>query len=381
MSSEIFELLDQATGEDAHALLDRLAEQLRQEKNYHQLYQVRLMQARLRVGQPVAAGMLSEMPEPARSQAERLFLDACREVGGLLAEEGKLQEAWNYLQYVGDKEPLAAAFARLEVDEENLDEVVELALQEGVDPAFGYRLVLEHYGTCNAITAFEGTVVQHSIENQKAAAGMLVQHLYDELLESIRAHITDRREKPEEDATLVDLIAGNDWIFENDNYHVDISHLHSTVRIARLLEDPDQIELAWQLTQYGRRLAKQYQMAGEEPFLEAYADHGRFYAALLRRDADEAIEFFRNKAETVDINQHGTAALETYLILLYRLQHYSDALEEYARLVPPDGRLSPYSPTMFELAEKTGSFDRYLELCRERDDVLSYGGGLAAKAR
>ena len=44
------------------------------------------------------------------------------------------------------------------------------------------------------------------------------------------------RGQPPADATLAELVTANEWIFENDNYHIDTSHLSATVRFARLIE-------------------------------------------------------------------------------------------------------------------------------------------------
>ena len=38
------------------------------------------------------------------------------------------------------------------------------------------------------------------------------------------------------------------------------------------------MELAWDLTEYGRRLGRQFQFAGEEPFVDAYPASGLFFA-------------------------------------------------------------------------------------------------------
>jgi hypothetical protein len=258
-----------------------------------------------------------------------------------------------------------------------LEEMIDVSLHEGVAPVRGFQLVLENYGTCNAITTFEGTIPIQSRSAQIAAAKMLVNHLYKELLANVGAHVEDRTGKPPGAVSLADLVQANEWIFENDNYHIDTSHLSATVRFARLIEKDDvTLRKAHGLTEYGRRLSEQFRFAGDEPFTEMYPSHGLLFAASLGENVDEALAFFREKAETVNVTHEGTAAIETYLILLSRLGRYDEALEESARLVLPGMHLSPYAPRLFELAQKAGKFDRFLEISRERSDVLSFAAGL-----
>lgn len=364
-----------ASGPDA--AFEKLAAGFREQKKYHELFDTRLMQTRHRMGLPVISSAgLDELPEPKRSEVEEAYLEACREVGLLLMDEGRFREAWMYLRPAGDKAPLAAAIEQAEPTEENLEEMIEICLHEGVAPVRGFALVLENYGTCNAITTFEGALPQQTAEAQVAAAEMLLRHLHDELLSNVEAHVAERSEGDPQGHSLAELVAQNEWIFQNDNYHIDTSHLASTVRFARLIEKPDIVRLALDLTEYGRRLSKQFQFPGEEPFEDVYPSHGLLFAATLGERVDEAVEYFRARAEQVDVEQEGTAAIETYLILLSRLGRDDEALEALAQLVPPGVQLSGYAPKLFELAKKTGNYARYLEICRARNDLLAYAAGL-----
>ena len=382
MSESLYESLPTAMADGgAEAALEHLAARLRAEQKFHELFDARLMLARHRLGLPLIGGTsIDELPEPLRTQTEEAYLTACREVGELLVREGKLREAWMYLRPVGEKKSIAAALERAEVDDANLDELVELALHEGVAPAQGFQMVLDHYGTCNAITMFESMVSQQPLAAQTAAAERLIEHLYRDLLESVRLQIEGRHPGAAADKSLGELVAEQPWMFDNESYHIDISHLASTVRYARLVSRPEPLQQAWELTEYGRRLAAQYQFAGEEPFAEIYPSHGLLFAATLGRQVDEAIAYFRSRAEQVDPQQEGTGALETYLILLARLARHREAMEEMARLAPRDLPLSGYAPKLFELASACGAFARYLDICREREDLLGYAAGLIAES-
>ena len=56
--------------------------------------------------------------------------------------EGKLREAWMYLRPVGDKAIVAQALAKIEPTDDNVQDLIEIGLHEGVAPALSRRLVL-----------------------------------------------------------------------------------------------------------------------------------------------------------------------------------------------------------------------------------------------
>jgi hypothetical protein len=374
-------------------VFDKLAESLRVEHRYHELFELRLMQSRHRLSLPLGeAPPLDDLPEPVRTETEEAYMDACREVGQQLLAEGEFRQAWTYLRPIGEKQPVAEALARAKPTDDSLEELVEIALHEGVAPDLGFDLVLRHYGTCNAITLFESVMPALAIAHQRSAAERLVLHLHAEVLENVLAHIEQREKKKPGRATLAKLIEKRAWLFDDESYHIDISHLASIVRFARLLEeapsseDSSPLRLAADLAEYGRRLAPTLQMAGEEPFVDLYPSHALFFSALLGERIDEALDYFADRAQKVDSQNEdstseGTAAIETYLILLARLGRFREALEAWALRVPPEMRLSAYAPTRLWLAQQMGQFDRYLEICRQRGDLLGYAAGLIEAAK
>ena len=141
------------------------------------------------------------------------------------------------------------------------------------------------------------------------------------------------------------------------------------------MTDPALIGQAIELASYGEQLASDLQYPDRPPFEDLYPTHLLLFRATLGEEVDKAIEYFRTQAETVDIQQHGTSALETYLILLTRIGRQELALEEFARLVPADRPLSPHAPTLMQLAEACGKWDRYLEICRQRNDLVGFTTG------
>ena len=364
---------------DADALFDAVARRLVEAGKLHELFDLRLMQSRRRLGLPLdRRGSLDELPEPLRTQTETAYLEACREVGELFVEAGKYREAWMYFRPTGDRGPVADALSHAIPTDDNIEELIQVALHEGVAAKRGFGWMLGHYGTCNSITTLEGLAGSLSPADQQQCAATLVRHLHKELSANVRAHI-ERQEgqPPPSEATLSELMADRPWLFANESYHVDTSHLSSTVRFARLLTDPAAVRLALELTEYGRRLSRSLQFPGEEPFVDVFPSHRLFLAATLGESVDEAVRFFRRKAEEVSIEEEGTGAVEAYLILLVRLGRHAEALAEIARLVPEDVALSRYAPSMLELARASGAWETYLKIAEARGDMVAYAAGLA----
>ncbi len=364
------------------AVFETLTAQLAAEKKYHELFDVLLMQSRHSLGLPVIlTTSIDDLPEPLRSQVENEYLAACRSVGKLLLDEGRLREAWMYLRPVGDKQLVAEALAKIETNDDNVQDVIEIGLHEGVAPAIGYGLVLKHYGTCNAITTFEGALIGRPKADQQSAAGLLLEHLYAELIANVRSDIERQEGKPPQETTLAQLVADREWLFSENNYHIDTTHLASTVRFARVIEDPRLLALAEDLTEYGRRLSRQFQFAGDEPFADVYASHGLFFAAQRGRNVDDALAYFRERAHTADVHEQGTAAVEVYVALLSRLERYDEAIDAAIELIPPGVRTSGFAPSLLELSRASGNYDRLMNVCRQRGDLVSFTAGLLEGAR
>lgn len=359
-------------------LFDLLTRDLAAAGRWHELFEARLVEARARLGLSLTGSPpLDELPEPTRTTLENDYTAACREVGGLLVDAGRLREAWHYLRPAGEKRMLHAALARAVPTESSIEQLIELALYEGIDTERGFGWLLGNYGTCNAITTLEGLAPQLPPADLAACAAVLVRHLDRELRSNLRAHIAQHESTPAAaNATLGELVRGRDWLFESQAAHVDASHLAATVRFARVLTDPRVVELALGLTEYGGRLDPALQYAGDAPFEELYPAHRHFFQATLGRQCDAAIEYFRELAEAADIPTEGTAAVETLLVLLDRAGEAAAAMQAFDELVPSDVHLSPFAPRLVDLAAKSGDWDRYESILRSRNDPVGIAIGV-----
>lgn len=383
MSQTTFnQLEEQLAGAGAEAVFETLASELKGEKKFHELFDALLMRSRHQLGLPmILATPLDELDEPLRTKVEDAYLAACREVGTLLLNEGRLREAWMYLRPVGDKSLVAEALRKIEPSDDNVQDLIEIGLHEGVDPALGYELVLKNYGTCNAITTFEGAVLGRPKVDQQAAAALLLKHLHAELVANVQADIARQEGSKPKEEMLAELVANRDWLFADNNYHTDTTHLAATVRFARLIEERPLLELAHDLTDYGRRLSAQFQFAGEEPFVDVYPSHGLFFAAQLGQRVDEALDYFRARAKQVDVEEYGGGVAEVYVGLLARLKRYDEAIAAAIELIPPGAQTSGFAPNLLELSRLGGNYEPLMNACRKRGDLVSFTAGLIEKMK
>ena len=285
-----------------------------------------------------------------------------------------------YLRPVGDKPAAATLLTQIEPDEDNTEELIEILLHEGVDVGRGFGLVLKAYGTCSSITTYDSSVARLPRPQQAPAAVQLLQRLHADLVASLKHDIARQEGTAPAETTLKELVADRDWLFESHAYHIDTTHLASTVRIARVTTTPNDFRLALDLTEYGKRLDPQFQYQGDEPFVDIYPSHALYYQALLGENLAESVEYFKQKAELLDVQYHSLAAVECYVDLLARMGRYTEALTEAIRLTPSSAQPIGYAPTLLELAQKAGNFQPVLDYCQAKGDLLGYAAALVQQA-
>lgn len=377
--------------EDADQLFDRAAQELASSGQWHRLFDLRLMQRRRELALPLEyRGSIDDVDEPLRQRLEAGYVAACREVGQLLLEANRLREAWMYLRPAGDKEAVRKYLERVVPDDENADELIEISLYEAVDPERGFAWLLGRNGTCNSITSLEGLHGQLEPEMARACAAVLLRHVYAELQGNLRGHLHRLEGDAPSGLSVAELVHAHPALQADGSYHLDVSHLSSTVRFARLLTDPKMVRLAVELCDYGSRLPDDLQYPGEPPFEDAYQAHRLFFTATLGENVDAAVDYFleaaRKEATSDDaadaaaaaaMGGGGNTAVETLLILLERSGRHEQALEAYAELVKPGQELSRQAPTLLALARQCGAWERYLEICQTRDDLVGYAAGLS----
>jgi hypothetical protein len=350
---DFFDEIEQTIREQGpDAAFEHLIRRARDEGNFREVFAARVMQARHRAGLP-----LIETEGGANLPNEILF-EAARETGALFLEAGDIPGAWPYFRAIGDTAPIAAAIETAGPGE-HLDAVIEIAYREGVNPRKGFELILEHRGICNAITWF-GALPQG--DARIACLNLLVRALYDELATAIRNHIARVEGAAPDTASVADLIAGRDWLFADNNYHTDTTHIASVLRFAPEIEDEATMRLALEIADYGTHLAPMYQYQGEPPFDNPYSDHAIYLRAILGQDVDAAIEHFRARSS------ESPFASDVFVDLLIRLDRFEEAIAA--------SRGSEGTPSTLQICQMSGNFEALKEVAREKGDLLAYAAGV-----
>ena len=382
MTTSDFDQLQSALASGgAEAALAQTADLLRGQKKYHELFEVLKMQVRRRIGLPILYSDSGDsLSESQRTSLEEGLVAACREVGTLLLKGGQVREGWMYLRPVGDKAEALRLLSAIDPSEENTEDLIEVCLHEGIDVGRGFGLVLASYGTCSSITTYDSSVARRPRAEQAPAARQLLQRVHADLVGSVKHDIARQEGSQPQEKTLHELVMDRDWLFQDNSYHIDTTHLAATVRIARVLTDPADLRMALDLTEYGRRLSQQFQYQGDEPFAEMYPASALYFQALLGENIDEALAYFKTKAEMLDPQYHGMAAVEIYVDLLTRLGRHSEAIAAAIKLGPKGVQPIGQAPSLIELAQKAGNFAPVLSYCREKGDLLGFAAALVQSA-
>jgi hypothetical protein len=279
------------------AAIEDLIRELEARKDFHRLFDALLLKKKFEMGLPLTRPTaFDNVPEERQSEFEEAYVEAARRVGDGLLAEHKIPQAWAYLHTIREPQKVVDALDRISSGDEppeNADELIAVALYEKAHPVKGLELMLRVRGTCNTISAFDQAVQQISTEERTRGAALLTRHLYGELLPSVCRDLERRGETIDAAATLRDAINGRDWLFEEGNYHIDVSHLGAVVRFARFLnpESPE-LDKAIQLCEYGTRLSSQFQYPADPPFDAYYTAHLHFLRALVGQARDESLAYF-----------------------------------------------------------------------------------------
>lgn len=381
--SQIFDELQKIPAGDASVLFERVTIQLKADKDYHKLFDSRLMQRKYELGLPlVKPASLTDVPEALRQTVEETYVAAAREAGELFLTAGDIPAAWMYYQVIREPQPVADAIAALPdaLEYARVEEILKVALHQGVHPVKGIQIMLKAHGTCSTITTFDQATSNLSPEQRQACAKVMVRSLYHDLTESLQSNVQKRMPLLTPGASLRELMSGRDWLFEAGNYHIDVSHLNSVVRFARTIEPPaEELDMALQLAEYGCKLDSQLQYGGEAPFDDFYPAHVKFFRVLLDKGRADALQYFQDR-----LDQEPDEADKPFLAyVLVDLLMRSDQLDpavtlaaKYLSNINSDARVS-----FAELCQKAGRVDVWKQVTRDQNDLLGYTAALLAEGK
>jgi hypothetical protein len=365
------------------AAIDLLCDTLRERKDYSSLFYALLLKKRFELGvSPVPTGSAQELPESVHEPYEDAIREAGRLVGRLYLEDGNIPQAWMYFRMLGEQEPVARALEIFRPGEnDDVQQLVDIAFHQGVHPRRGFDLVLDRFGLCSSITMVSSQVVAMPDDIRKYCVERLVRALYDELVHRLKADIVQKESQTPEAATVRELMAGRDWLFVDEFYHIDISHLGAVVQMSIYLTPGEELNKARELCEYGQRLSPRFRYATDPPFDDQYRDYGIYLAVLAGDQVQEGIAHFRAKVEKADPEADGTRPAEVLVNLLLRLNRPEEALAVARRFLASADQRQLTCPGITELCQRTKDFKTLAEVAREQGDPVHFMAGLIARVR
>jgi hypothetical protein len=386
-----FDHLDATLQTDGpNAAIDELCAQLERTEDYPALFYALAMKKRHELGVlPVPTAPSQDLPAEVLPAYEKGLAAAARRVGSLALERGHIPQAWMFFRMLDESAPVRAAIESYQPERDtDIQPVIQVAFSEQVHPRKGFDWILERYGICSAITTLGGGDIPLPDDVKRYCIQALVRALHRELRERVTAEITHREEKTPEAAAephdtpgvLPRLLAVRDYLFADEAYHIDLSHLSSVVQMSVHLEPGLELTLARELCGYGQRLTGRFMAPSDPPFEDFYRAYGHFLAALAGEQVEENLGYFREQVEKADPNITGTYPAEVLVNLLVKLQKLPEALEEARKHLSQSGGQRLTCPSIPELCQKAGDFSTLAAFAREQGDVVHFlAGRIAAK--
>lgn len=385
MTEMSFDEVDRLTSElGPEATIDRLIDSLRASRDYHRLFDALLLKHRLGLGLSLLhPTSFDDVPVDQQETFEERYVAVAREIGELFLADGNIPQAWLYFRTIREPEKVARAIDAIEVTQEatqETEDLIGIALYEGANPVKGLELLLRTHGTCNTITALDQQIQQMSPDDRRNSAALLVRELYENLRYTVGRDVEQREGSAPQTATLRELITGRDALFDEGNYHIDVSHLHSVVRFARFLSPLDvELPKAIELAEYGSKLAAQFQYPGDPPFDKFYPAHIQYFRVLADDHREDAFAYFAERLELETDPQSQQLIAYVMVDLLGRIGQYDRALEFGARYLRDLEASSGFS--LARLCRQAGRLDTLREVAKERRDLVGYTAALLESGR
>lgn len=380
MPSPPFDQLHQTlSSQGPAAAIDALCADLKSSKDYANLFYALLMKKRHELGaSPVATGSNQDLPEGIHQAFEDGIRQAAQTVGGLYLDDGNIPQAWGYFRMLGETEPVRQALEKLQPGaDDDLQPVIDIAFHQSVHPRKGFDLILERYGICSAITNLGGDGGM-APDARNYCIQRLVRSLHAELTERLKADIAQRHGFAPTGQSIPELIAGRAWLFEDDCYHIDVSHLSSVAQMSMQLEPCAELGLARELCAYGKQLSPRFSFNADPPFDNPYVDYDAYLSTLTGEDVEGGLAHFHKKADEADPETVGTFPAEVLVNLLVRLERPKEALavarKHLAKL--GDQRLS--CPSIVDLCKLTEDYQTLAEVAREQGNAVNFVAGIIA---
>jgi hypothetical protein len=228
----------------------------------------------------------------------------------------------------------------------------------------------------------------HPAADKQYCLARLVQTLYHELRERLTAEIVRLKGSPPLEAeaprgtpgVVQSLIEGYPSLFEEDFYHIDISHLSSVVQMSIHLPPGKEMDLARELCAYGKHLTGRFQQQNDPPFENLYLGYDHYLGILSGQNVEEGLAYFRDQAEKASPEEVGTYPAEVLVNLLLGLDRPAEALAVARKYLAATDNRRLNCPSIAELCAKVQDYQTLAEVSRQQGDAIHYLAGLLAAA-
>ncbi|MSR32196.1 MAG: hypothetical protein EXR99_11890 [Gemmataceae bacterium] len=362
----------------AQEALKLLCSHLEASGDYHKLFYALLSRARAEKGLcAIPTSPSSDVPPSLHQQFEEDIRNSARKAATLFLAKGDLEQAWQYFKMIGETEPIRAAIDALNPGpEDDIEAPVRLAFYEGLNMPRGFDWILQRYGMCNAITTLSSQDFAAIPAVREYCLQKLLRALYEELAGRIAAEIERREGKlPQievKTGCLRNLMAGRDWLFEEDAYHIDLSHLSSTVQMSIHLPPGEELDLARELCDYGARLSEKFLGRNEPPFDKFYLSYGKYLDILAGREVEAGLDYYRQIVRENEA-EGSTYPAEVLLQILERIGKEEEALSLAGKTLTASG--------LFPMCAKAKNFQPLADAARRQEDPVHFLAALIEQGK
>jgi hypothetical protein len=363
------------------ATIEHLIADLTSSKDYQSLFYALLMKTRFELGLvPISTGNNNDVPPEKLDAFENGIRTAARTVGQLFLNDGKLPQAWVYFRMIGEPGPIKNALEATEIsDEEDPQPYIGIAFHEGVLPTKGFDWLLSRYGICNAITTVSAGEMPFPPEVKHYCIRRLLQTLHRDLVERLKGEIEQQQGFVPTGDTLKTLIDGRAWLFADEAYHVDLSHLNAIIQMASQLDTANDLRMARDLCKYGQNVSLRFAYQTDPPFENLYVDYDAFLGVLLGDDTERNLDHFRKKAADADPETVGPYPAEVLVNLLLRIGRPGEALDVSRKYLSANAEGRRACPSFVELCQQAKDFKQLAEVAREQGNPINFTAALLAR--
>jgi hypothetical protein len=352
------------------------------DKDFHRLFDLLLMKARHDLGlQLYLRAPASALPKETQDAYEPKVVEAARRVGGEFLNANDLVSAFPYFNMIGELEPMRAAINSFAPGENanDVDSIVDIAIANNVHPTRGLEIVVDRFGICQGITTCEQLLSQGLRPPERdECIKLLVRKLHEELTIRLRDDIEAKEGRSP--SGIPAMLKDRDWLFADEAYHVDTSHLNAVVRMARMLPKCEELFLAIQLCDYGRRLSPRYRYPEPAPFEDVFASSAAYLKVIGGLEVQKGLEYFKNRADVASPEEVENNSPEVYVHLLTMLGRKPEAVAYAGRKLNRVDRRPAFGLTVNDLCQEAGDFDSMARFAKARGDLLGFVAGIVQGA-